>query len=214
MPLDNEGIYLGFDPGGDHKFGVALLDGDCLRTSTVSTVDEAVGWAGDACGSRRPIAAGIDTLLHWAASKSGTRPCDFQLRNKYPLMKNSIVSPNSLYGAMTIGGMALAFRLRQKWAELVLNETHPKVFFYARWDQRYDSKDKKTVEAAIQWFVRQGHYTEAKMEGEHGLDAALSASATREGLAEGWENIIGDREALIFPAGQEVRYLWFEALSI
>jgi hypothetical protein len=67
-------------------------------------------------------------------------------------MKNSILSPNSLYGAMAIGGMALAFRLREKWPELVLNETHPKVFFHARWDQRYDSKDKKTVEAAIQWF--------------------------------------------------------------
>ena len=153
------------------------------------------------CGSRRPIAAGIDTLLHWATSKSGTRPCDFQLRNKYPLMKNSIVSPNSLRGAMAIGGMALAIKLRQEWPELVLNETHPKVLLQARWGQRYDPEDHKTVEAAIQRFVNPRHYTEAKIEGEHELDAALSASATREGLAEGWENIIGDREALIFPAG-------------
>jgi hypothetical protein len=60
MPLDNEGIYLGFDPGGECKFGVALLDGDCLKTFTVSSVDKAMKWAGDVCGSRLPIADGID----------------------------------------------------------------------------------------------------------------------------------------------------------
>jgi hypothetical protein len=49
-------------------------------------------------------------------------------------MKDSIMSPNSLYGAMAIGGMALAFRLRQKWPELELNETHPKVLFGSRPD--------------------------------------------------------------------------------
>ena len=80
MPLNNEGIYLGFDPGGECKFGVALLDGDCLRTSTVSNVDAAMDWAVSECGSRLPIAAGIDTLLHWATSESGTRPYDIQLR--------------------------------------------------------------------------------------------------------------------------------------
>lgn len=77
--------------------------------------------------------------------------------------------------------------------------------------QRYDPKDQKTVEAAIQWFVNQGHYTEPKIEGEHELDAAVSAWATREGLAKGWIDIIGDGGDLLFPAGQ-VRYLWPEAL--
>jgi hypothetical protein len=41
-------------------------------------------------------------------------------------MKQSIVAPNSLRGAMAIDGMALALRLRQKWPVLVLNETHPR----------------------------------------------------------------------------------------
>jgi len=39
-------------PGGECKFGVALLDGDCLKTFTVSSVDKAMKWAGDVCGSR------------------------------------------------------------------------------------------------------------------------------------------------------------------
>ena len=64
-------IYLGFDPGGDSKFGVALLDGDRVTASTVSTVAEVVEWAVKMCGSNRPAGAGIDTLLHWAITKSG-----------------------------------------------------------------------------------------------------------------------------------------------
>lgn len=211
MPLDLEGIYLGFDPGGDRKFGVALLDGECVRTSTVSNVDEAMKWADNVCRSRLPIAAGIDTLFHWATSKSGMRPCDLRLRAKYRGIKNSILSPNSLRGAMAIGRMALAFRLRQKWPALVLNETHPKVLLHALCGQRSDPKDEKTVQGAIQWFVNQAHCTEPKIEGEHELDAALSAWATRKGLAEGWDDIIGKGGDLIFPAG-EVRYLWPEAL--
>ena len=97
-------------------------------------------------------------------------------------MKQSIVAPNSLRGAMAIGGMALAFRLREKWPEIVLNETHPKVLMHARWGQRYDPNDEATVQAAIQWFADQGHYTELKIEGEHELDAALSHGPHERGL--------------------------------
>jgi predicted nuclease with RNAse H fold len=211
MPLDLKGIYLGFDPGGERKFGVALLDGDSVRTSTVSSVNDAMKWADSVCRSRLPIAAGIDTLLHWATSKSGMRPCDLQLRAKYRAMKNSIVPPNSLRGAMAIGGMALALKLRQKWPALVLNETHPKVLLYALCGKKYDSKDQKSVDAAIQWFADQGHYTELKIEGEHQLDAALSAWATRKGLTEDWPDIIGEGANLVFPV-REIRYLWPEAL--
>ncbi|MBG0793606.1 DUF429 domain-containing protein [Methylocystis sp. H62] len=136
---DHEGIYLGFDPGGNRKFGVAILDGNCVKASTVNTVDDAMKWAVDACGTRKPIAAGIDTLLHWATSESGMRPCDQQLRATYRAVRNSIVAPNGLFGAMAIGGLALALRLRQKWPGLVLNETHPKVLLHARF-KRYDPK--------------------------------------------------------------------------
>jgi hypothetical protein len=146
--LGHDGIYLGFDPGGDRKFGVALLDGGCGKTSTVSTVDEAMKWAIDVRGARKPKAAGIDTLLHWATSKSGTRPCDERLGARYPKARKSIMSPNSLFGAMAIGGMALALRLRQKWPETLLNETHPKVFLRAQ-DKVYDATDSKTIETTI-----------------------------------------------------------------
>jgi hypothetical protein len=203
--ITTEGDYLGFDPGGDNRFGVALLAGDRVKASTVSTVDDAVRWAIDECGSRRPIAAGLDTLLHWATTKSGWRPCDYRLRREYPCTQNSVIAPNSLYGAMAIGGIALALRLRETWPELDLNETHPKVLLHAHWQERYTSK---TVKATIQRFAdRVG--IECAFQGEHEFDAVLSAWATREGLVGGWKDIVGDNAALLFPAGP-ARYLWPE----
>jgi hypothetical protein len=198
------GIYLGFDPGGDHKFGVAILDGSSVSASTVSNVDDAMNWAFCVCGSRRPVAAGIDTLLHWATAKSGLRPCDLQLRARYPAVSDSVMAPNSLFGAMAIGGMALALRLRKKWPKLVLNETHPKVLLHALGAQRYNPK---TINAAVQWFVGRAECVEWAIQGEHELDAALSAWATRKGLADRWEDIIGADADLLFPV-KTVKYLW------
>lgn len=115
MSVDYEGIRLGFDPGGDCKFGVTVLEQGYVKSSTVGSVDDAMNWAVHACGTPSPVAAGIDTILHWATSKSGMRPCDLQLRNKYRPMQSSIITPNRLFGAMAIGGMALALGLREVW---------------------------------------------------------------------------------------------------
>ena len=200
-------VYLGFDPGGGDRFGVALLAGGSVKASTVSSVKDALKWAIDECGSHRPIAAGIDTLLHWATTEGGWRPCDCQLRKKYPGVQNSVIAPNSLYGAMVVGGMALALWLRKTWLELDLNETHPKVLLHAHWQERYTSK---TIKTTIQQFSsRVG--IECAFQGEHEFDAVLSAWATREGLAGSWADIVGDDASLLFPAGP-VRYLWPERL--
>jgi hypothetical protein len=201
----NEGDYLGFDPGGDSRFGVALIAEGRVKASIVSTVGDAVKWAIDECGSRRPIAAGIDTLLHWATTESGWRPCDYRLRRKYPSMQKSVIAPNSLYGAMAIGGMALALRLRETWPEIILNETHPKVFLHAHWRERYNLE---TLSATIQRFADRVEI-ECAFQSEHEFDAALSAWARREGLMGGWIDIIGNNAALLFPAGP-ARYLWPE----
>jgi Protein of unknown function (DUF429) len=207
----HSGIFLGFDPGGDNKFGVALLDGICMKTTTVGTVDSAMKWVVKACGGLKPTAAGIDTLLHWSTGKSGIRPCDERLRASYRKAKKSVMAPNSFFGAMAIGGMALALKLRQEWPDILLNETHPKVLLHALGKQ-YDPKKKESVETAIRLFEHQESYAEMGIVGEHAFDAALSAWATRKAIAERWSDIIGIGDNLIFPAGK-VQYLWHEALS-
>lgn len=197
-------MILGFDPGGERAFGCALLDGGKVTSATVSSVDEAVNWARTKAGSRVPSAAGIDTLLHWTTARGGWRPCDRWLRTTYPAMVNSFMSPNSLFGAMGIGGMALAIRLREVWPGIALNETHPKVLLHARGGQRYRPD---TVSDAAQWFGKHAGLDLARVIGEHALDAVLSGWATMAGVTEGWPDIIGDDGDLLFPAGN-VSYLW------
>ena len=105
---------------------------------------------------------------------------------------------------MAIGGMALAIRLRKEWSNILLNETHPKVLLHELRAERYRPE---TVDEAIQWFVDRTKCTDWSIQGEHALDAALSAWATREGLATEWGDIVGPGDDLLFPAAK-VRYLW------
>jgi membrane-associated phospholipid phosphatase len=201
-------IYLGFDPGGERSFGVASLRGSTVKSATVSSVADAIGWALNECGSSEPVAAGIDTMLHWCDAAGGWRPADKSLRATYPGARSSILSPNGLYGSMGIGGMALALRLRQLWPNIRLNETHPKVLAFALRGERHRDADPK---AAVAWFAQHSGLELTPEATGHDFDAVLSAWATREGLSQGWTDLVSDDPALLFPTGR-VSYLWPEAL--
>lgn len=197
-------VFLGFDPGGQDNFGVALIQDRTVAVATVSSVSDAVAWALAECGSKYPLAAGIDTLLHWCDGRSGWRPADLALRQSYPSARSSILSPNGLFGSMAIGGMALAMRLREHWPDLILNESHPKVLFYALAGQRYRPNE---IDAAIRWFLAHSGLDSNQVRNEHELDALISAWATRFGMSQGWSDLVGEDRSLIFPAGR-VQYLW------
>ncbi len=202
-------LYLGFDPGGDRGFGAAVLCGIEVKVTTVSTVSEAIRWACASCGPICPKAAGIDTLLHWCDGPGGWRPADRELRAAYPEARSSVLSPNGLYGSMVVGGMALALRLRQRWPEIGLNETHPKLLGYALRRVRHTDGDPR---AAISWLAQ---YAGLDLDGivtGHELDAILSAWATRAGLAGGWRDLVRDDPNAIFPI-ENVSYLWPEPTS-
>jgi hypothetical protein len=181
-----------------------MLVGREVTTNTVSTVADAVSWAVGQCGASVPVAAGVDTLLHWCDGPSGWRPADRWLRTTYPESAVSVASANSLYGAMAVGGMALALRLREQWPSIPLNETHPKVLIPALGGERYADA---APEAATAWFANHARLDVSGVTGGHQLDALLSAWATREGLRACWTDLVGDDLALLFPAGR-VRYLW------
>lgn len=198
-------IFLGFDPGGASKFGVAILQNENVRASVCSGIREAVQWALKESQGARPVAAGIDTLLHWSTSPTGLREADRWLRAKYPDAKKSVVSPNALYGAMTIGGMGLALELRRVWPSIRLNETHPKMLYREISGARYVLTE---LCVAVQRFVR---YSNLKcgdaIANDHEFDAVLSAWATRQGYANGWQDLAALEADSVFPAG-EVNYLW------
>lgn len=172
-------IYLGFDPGGNRKFGVALLDRDVVSFGTVSTVDAAVAWVLENLSSRTPIAAGIDTLLHWSTGRSGDRHAEAVLRKLYPDARNSVISPNSLWGAMAVGGMALGFQLRQHFPELPLNETHPKLLARHFAGSQAKGAERRTDERRA-WMQRELPKTDISAANDHEVDAIVSAWATRK----------------------------------
>jgi len=206
--LPDDAVVLGFDPGGGHSFGAAVLSRSEFAVTTVGCVRDALAWAIERCGDQVPMAAGLDALLHWSDEPSGWRPADRALRTAYPRARSSVVSPNGLFGAMAIGGMALAFRLRERWPDLVLNETRPKGLHSALAGQR-DRPEQ--AQSALDWFVDLSRLTGDPLQNAHELDAVISAWATQTGLTQGWPDLVGSDEHLVFPLGR-VRFLWPEAL--
>ncbi len=115
VTITTNDITLGFDPGGGNRFGCCILRPDRVQTKTVCSIGEAIGWTTAECSGDTPISAGIDTLLHWSDGSAGWRRADLLLKRTYPEAAKSVVAPNSLYGAMVVGGVGLAIRLRDRW---------------------------------------------------------------------------------------------------
>lgn len=207
-------IYLGFDPGGSKGFGAALYDAEraSVYGATVSSVDEAMVWAIGEC-AEQPVAAGIDTLLFWQSTPSGWRGADEHLRRQYPACRNSVVCSNGLYGSMSVQGAVLAGRLRERWPQILLTETHPKVLWSAlKIDREYPRKlgDSDALERWTQFAGLNLTVTD-----EHQFDAALSAWAAERGSNGIWlrdltalraEKQTGENISVV----NDVHYFWPE----
>lgn len=194
-------VVLGYDPGGKNKNGAAIIkiyesNRISVEVTTTSSVDETLEWFIKSAGEQAEVRAiGIDTLLSWSTGKSGWRPMDDWikdwLRNKEKKeaekVRRSILSSNFLQGAMVVQGMAMAKKLRDKWKGIILNETHPKVQFYAKSLKvyKYDEKDKgrrikKWLRVEISDQMDLDHFP--KMHNEHEWDALYSAWVTLQSI--------------------------------
>ena len=146
MADDFAGCYLGYDPGGDRKHGVAAIqsagpgtDAQKLSVDTVNTVRDVIAWFRVFIDGRRfgPVRGiGVDTLAYWSASRGGLRGADRALRSAFEPVKASVVHPNSLYGAMSVNGMFVLQKLLaldEPYGRkgLYVTETHPKVLFFS-----------------------------------------------------------------------------------
>ncbi|WP_417271718.1 DUF429 domain-containing protein [Celeribacter halophilus] len=100
-------VFLGYDPSGKGKNGVAAIQlvsnaPKVVAKATVLDAVEALSWL--EAHARSAVAIGIDTILAW--SPKGGRACDNVLRRKYG--GNSIIAQNSLYSSMTLNGAIVA----------------------------------------------------------------------------------------------------------
>lgn len=165
-PTSAPRFWVGADPGGDKKFGLAFLDAaeeqnpHCI---TVSSVDDAIKevekWG-------EPLGVGIDSPMWWASHKGGSRKADGRIRSIHrdtDMNSSTVQSPNSLQGAALIGGMMLASRIREKFPGTRITESHPKAVIHA-------------YEFDLEFF----NYD------EHERDAAIGAVCAREGFEGRW----------------------------
>ncbi len=202
-------IFLGYDPGGLGANGAAVLrvpDAGMpdARVATFDSVDEVLHWFRGIAGETNVDGAGIDTMLSWSTVRSGWRPMDEHLRKTYPRVQHSIFSSNSAAGSMAIQGMAMAFRLKQAWPNIKLNETHPKVLYYALAHQPY-----KFAEPMMEWLHNMINATNPPaIANDHEWDALLSAWATCQGFRGTWTtDLMSGVQRLLLPAGP-VTYFW------
>lgn len=220
LPAATELLVFGFDPGGvsNRANGVALLhcppEGEPTAVvNSLGWADEVLTWLEEQVGDRRLDGAGIDTLLTWSTARCGTRPIDQTLRDRYQEVRASILDSNSIYGSMAVQGMAVAMKLRQKWPGLHLNETHPKVLYYAlsRPRQKY-AYGRGMVDWLLQQF-QSGLQLRKPIDNEHEWDALMSAWATWKGLSRAWQADLMDSvpsaERLLYPVGP-VSFYWPE----
>jgi predicted nuclease with RNAse H fold len=184
-------LFLGYDPGGKGKNGVAavqvVLDVPKLvDKATVSDAAEALAWL--EVYARTADAIGIDTLLAW--SPKGGRACDNALRRKYG--GNSIVAQNSLHSSMTLNGAIVAKRLG-----LPVYESHPKLLLNVIGENAICEVYRQAVTDAI----------------DHEGDAIVAAWCAAMGHKRKWTvdlyADIKDDIELVVPGA---RYPWFEVL--
>jgi len=169
---------IGYDPGGNDGPGVAALSVDDLYnpskivTSTCKTVTEVTDWFSQL---DKPLGIGIDTLTKWASGESGWRPADLWLRDKYPDVSRSVVSQNSMYGSMAIGGMMVKSWFFSHYPKGVISETHPKVLYFALREKKYDWAN---ASAEMKDFLSKRLEVPCELDNDHEFDAAISCDLT------------------------------------
>lgn len=197
-------LFLGYDPGGKDKHGVAAVRiaacgtfESAPETGVLRDAEAVCRWVHEYHGPA--VALGIDTLLAW--SRKGRRACDDALRRRYREHGQSVVSQNSLRSSMTINGILVA----QRGCDLGLPlfESHPKLVFHA-W---LESHMADTGFAC--W-----HGELLKKPEDHEAHALVAAWCASRWFFEDWrvDLYTAIEDELIFPAGPAV-YPWPEPVS-
>jgi len=210
---ESSSLVIGYDPGGNNAHGLAELEvknGRVIRlfTRTFCTTHDVVLFLENL---EIVSALGVDTLTCWSTGRGGWRPADRWLRQQYPEVRNSVVTPNGLFGSMGLNGMAVLISARKRFDNLFITETHPKVLYWQIARARYDyiaSRDQMD-QVLASWLG-----VEVAPKNEHEWDAAISAFAALQGSEGRWLNDLHRMktdisERLIEPCG-ETHYVWPE----
>ena len=210
-------LFLGYDPGGDGKHGVAAVriaeNGALAEEPSTECVRDAAEVRDWLRSQPAPRALGIDTLLAWTPTggsrrkprrKSG-RACDIALSRKYSENSNSVIAQNSLRSAMTINGAIVAMEARRLGLPLV--ESHPKLLMLAA---RHTDPEMQGLCAIYDRLCLRPT--------DHEADAVVAAWCASRRIHQKWQTNLYEIDEgcensgdLLFPAGAAV-YPWPETL--
>ena len=207
-------LFLGYDPGGDGKHGVAAVrvaENGQLQAPATKCLRDAAAVRDWLHAQPSPRALGVDTLLAWTPTggskrkpaRDSGRACDIALAAKYGEHSNSVVAQNSLFSAMTINGMIVAMEACDLGLPLV--ESHPKLLMKGA---RHADAEMNDLCATYDALCGQAS--------DHEADAVVAAWCASRSIYQKWlRNLyeIDERSEnsgdLLFPAG-EATYPWPE----
>lgn len=204
------GSIIGYDPGGNNANGFAIIE--ISNGHVISVLSETLFSAESVIKAiheqKNIIGLGVDTLSCWCTGQSGWRPADKWLRIKYPEVRNSITSPNSLSGSMAINGMSVLIEASKSYSNISLSETHPKVLYYALSGKKYDYSENPI---GMDSFLSDRLNLTISTKNDHEWDAIISAYALLQGLNEKWEKDLHslpleENSHLLTPCGATVYY--------
>ncbi|MBI5543809.1 MAG: DUF429 domain-containing protein [Deltaproteobacteria bacterium] len=211
--------FFGYDPGGDGAHGAARLDVDpatglvrSVEARLLRTAGQFLEYFSGGCGPEAIAGLGVDTLTEWSLGPKGWRRADVWLRTTYPRVAPSVVSSNSMYGAMCVNGMSVVHVLRHRAPGLLVTETHPKVLYFALSGSKYDWAGSRV--AMVRWLGGLLGQPTLAMASDDEFDAVLSAWACWQGASGRWTRDLhavgdseGEAEEVVRPAGP-TRYFW------
>lgn len=168
-------VWIGADPGGEGKFGLALLTADgTVQSWCVDFTDEAIDIIRKGLKAS-PAGVGVDAPLWWSSGRSSSRLVDQWLRQEYSLSGGQVQAVNSLRGAALAQGAMFVYRMRECFPDVGVTETHPKALLAAMGMKKGDSFFKK-------FSVK----VNGKDKPEDERDAIISAVVAREGFERRW----------------------------
>ncbi len=185
-------IWIGADPGGKGRFGVAVLRDGCEpKSDCVDCADAALSFVrGEISGA--PAGMGVDAPLWWSGGLSSDRHADQWLRKRHSLSGGQVQAANSLRGAALVQAVMFIQLLREVYPAVPVTEVHPKALLRAvagnSWQTFSDKYGVLSTPAT-----------------EHGRDAIIAAVAARESFEGRWTH---DLASTRLPSEQNPREYW------
>jgi hypothetical protein len=190
-------VFLGFDPGGEGKFGWAVCsDNDegfqVIQTGIGDHAKAAIECALKAIPKGESVAgAGIDAPMFWIFD--GSREADRRIRAVIgrlgaPSPGGTVQHFNSLRGACVIQGLLVLKLLRQLYPNLPVTEAHPKALLWLMGIARKDFGPEMVKLNDIKGI----NVTRAEIISEDERDAVLGAFAAQAMIRNepGWEDLL------------------------